>query len=365
MFTFQWLKQIAEIRKNFPDAVEAPAAALAADGSDITDSSAVDDGSFVEVPAAPAPDIESPWYYENVGFYDRGRVTQFALSGCCWVDSSCIALCDYNGGVRVLSSSSSSHNGSSATGQAFEHVVATWQHSNSARDIISLSTTKLLSVGSDCNVRLFDLDEGRVSVSAAMPQRMSSAFYDKTRHQVAVGCSGGGLLLLDPQTLQLVQNMPGHSAEVTCVACDDTSGSPILLTSSRDATVRLWDSRVGNKSCHVLRMLRGSAAPLYSVLACDGSIIAGDEDGELAAWMGNDFVPVKSIYNNNGPPVPCYLAADATGTLFSSAAAVSNQQGMLGCLLVRQGAAQTPTYGVGDGQLGEVSCLSLRHDGCV
>jgi hypothetical protein len=53
------------------------------------------------------------------------------------------------------------------------------------------------------------------------------------------------------------------------------------------------------------------------------------------------------------------------GTLFSSAAAVNNQQGMCGCVLVRQGLAQVPTYGVGDGQLGEISCLSLRGDGCA
>ena len=41
-----------------------------------------------------------------------------------------------------------------------------------------------------------------------------------------------------------------------------------------------------------------------------------DEDGELTAWQGSEFVPVKSLYNNNGPPTPCYLASDSTGTLF-------------------------------------------------
>jgi WD40 repeat protein len=265
----------------------------------------------------------------------------------------------------VLSSSIGSHNGNPAAGHAFEHVVAKWQHSSSARDVVSLSTTVLMSVGSDCNVRLFNLNEGRVSSSVSMPQRLSSALFDKTLQQVAIGCSGGALLLLDPQTLQLVQTLSGHSAEVTCVACDGASGSPLLLTSSLDATVRLWDSRTAKKSCRVLRMQRGSTTPLNSVIVCDGSIIAGDEDGELAAWQGNDFVPVRTIYNNNGPRLPCYLAADYTGTLFSSAAAVSNQQGMPGCVLVRQGLSQMPAYAVGDGQLGEISCLSLRDDGCA
>ena len=365
MLILQWLKQIAEIQSNYPDAVEACAAASAADSSHATDSGVADFAEDVTyADAVPAEDIESPWYYENIGFHDRGRVSDFALSGCCWIDSSNIAVCDYNGGVRVLGSSSS-HNGSATIGRAFEQVVATWQHSSSARDVLPLSTTILLSVGSDCNVRMFDLNQGRVCSSASMPQRLSSALYHKTLRQVAVGCSGGALLILDPQTLQLVQTMPGHSAEVTCVVGDAESGSPLLLTSSLDATVRLWDSRAGKKSCHVLRMQRGSTAPLYSVLACDGSIVAGDEDGELAAWQGSDFVPVKSIYNNNGPPTPCYLAADSTGTLFSSAAAVSNEQGMSGCVLVRQGLAQMPTYSAGDGQLGEISCLRLRDDGCA
>jgi WD40 repeat protein len=319
----------------------------------------------VQLSGVPAEDIESPWYYENVGFYDRGRVAEFALSSCCWIDSSTIAVSDYNGGVRVLSSSCSSNSGGAGGGNAFEHIVAKWQHSSSARAVIKLSPSHLLSVGSDCNVRLFDLIDGRVATSAAMPQRLSSALYEQTLQHVAVGCSGGALLLLDPQTLQLVQTLPGHAAEITCVASQGATGSPLLLTSSLDATVRLWDVRTGKNSCHVLRMQRGSTAPLYSVLACGGSIVAGDEDGELAAWQGNDFVPVKSLYNNNGPPLPCYLAADSTGTLFSSASAVNNQQGMCGCVLVRQGLAQAPTYGVGDGQFEEISCLSLRDDGCA
>ena len=359
MFLFQWMKEISEIRKIYPDVDEDSAVAPSADGSSVTDPGIADDGSCVQLSGVPADDIESPWYYENIGFFDRSRVTEFALSGCCWIDASSIAVSDYNGSVRVLSSSSSS------ASHTFEHVVATWQHSSSARAVIPLSSSNLLSVGSDCNVRLFDLSESRVISSAAMPQRLSSAFHEKTLGQVAVGCSGGALLVLDPETLQLIQTLPGHAAEVTCVASHAAFGSPLLLTSSLDATVRLWDVRSGKKSSHVLRMHRSSSAPLYSVVACDSCIVAGDEDGELTAWQGSEFVPVKSLYNNNGPPTPCYLASDSTGTLFSSAAAVNNQKGMLGCVLVRQGLAQTPTYGVGDGQLGEISCLSLRDDGCA
>ena len=359
------MKQIDGFRTKYPDIAAALEVGSTADCSDASDTDAgtsvIDD--FAQLSGAPADDIESPWYYENVGFYDRGRVSEFALSSCCWIDPSSVAVSDYNGVVRILSSSSGSGS-SPAVCRAFEHVVATWQHSSSARSVISLSASALLSVGSDCNVRLFDVNEGRVCASSAMPQRLSSALYCKQHQQVAVGCSGGALLLLDPQTLQLVHTLPGHSAEVTCVASCDSFGSPMLLTSSLDATVRLWDARSGKKSCHVLRMRPDCSAPLYSVLACDGCIVAGDEDGELAAWQGKDFVPIKSLYNNNGPPIPCYLATDSTGTLFSSAAAVSNQQGMFGCVLARQGVAQMPVYGVGDGQLGEVSCLSLRDDGC-
>jgi WD40 repeat protein len=353
----QWLKQIADIRTKYPDIVEVPEVTAVADFVDVIDANVVHDGSFVQLSGASADDIESPWYYENVGFYDRGRVSQFAVSSCCWLDSSHVAVSDYNGMVRVLSSGQSSH--------AFEHVVATWQHSSSARSVVSLSASILLSVGSDCNVRVFDMNESRVIASASMPQRLSSALYDRHHQQVAVGCSGGALLLLDPQTLQRVQTLPGHTAEVTCVASCDAFGSHLLLTSSLDSTVRLWDARAGKKNCHVLRMQQESTAPLYSVLGCDNCIVAGDEDGELAAWQGQDFISVKSLYNNNGPPVPCYLATDLTGTLFSSAAAVSNHQGMSGCVLVRQGMARTPAYSVGDGQLGEVSCLSLRDDGCA
>jgi hypothetical protein len=355
----QWLKQIADIREKFPDITETPDIAAAADCSDVTAAGKEPCGSVVQLSGASADDIDSPWYYENVGFYDRGRVSQFAVSSCCWLDSSSVALSDYNGVVRVLNSSSSH------SGHAFENVVATWQHSSSARCVISLTATTLLSVGSDCNVRFFDLTESRVTATAAMAQRLSSAVYDRQLQQVAVGCSGGALLLLDPQTLQQVQTLPGHSAEVTCVACCEAFGGPLLLTSSLDATVRLWDVRSGKKSCQVLRMQPDSTSPLYSVLACGSCIVAGDEDGEITAWQGQDFVALKSVYNNNGPSTPCYLATDSTGTLFSTAAAVSNQQGMFGCVLVRQGVAQIPTYSVGDGQLGEVSCLSLREDGCA
>lgn len=224
-FFSQWLNQIADIRKRNPGVAEVPSAATADDEPDVTDSGITDDASFVQLSGVPAEDIESPWYYENVGFYDRGRVAEFALSSCCWIDSSTIAVSDYNGGVRVLSSSCSSNSGG-AGGNAFEHVVAKWQHSSSARAVIKLSPSHLLSVGSDCNVRLFDLIDGRVATSAAMPQRLSSALYEKTLQHVAVGCSGGALLLLDPQTLQLVQTLPGHAAEITCVASQGATGGP-------------------------------------------------------------------------------------------------------------------------------------------
>jgi hypothetical protein len=87
MLILQWLKQIAEIQSNYPDAVEACAAATAADCSYGTDSGVADFAEEVtnaDVSAVPAEDIESPWYYENIGFHDRGRVSDFALSGCCW-----------------------------------------------------------------------------------------------------------------------------------------------------------------------------------------------------------------------------------------------------------------------------------------
>jgi WD40 repeat protein len=363
IFLFQWLKQVSAIRKSHPFLVEGAAAADASDGSHATGSAVADDG--IRVQPDVADDIESVWYYENVGFYDRGRVSDYAISGCCWIDSSTIAATDYNGGVHVLSSSNhvGSFPASQVSSQAFERVIATWQHSSSARGVVSLSPSNLLSVGSDCNVRLFDMIEGRVVSSVTMAQRLSSAFFEKTLQHVAVGCSSGALLLLDPHSLQLVQTFTGHSSELTCVASHSAFGSPLLLTSSFDATVRLWDARSGTKSCHVLHMQRGTAAPLYSVISCDGFIAAGDEDGELTAWKGSDFIPVESLYNNNGSPTPCFLASDASGTLFSSAAAVSNHQGKSGCVLVRQGLAQTPAYAVGDGQLGEISCLSVRDDG--
>ena len=103
------------------------------------------------------------------------------------------------------------------------------------------------------------------------------------------GEEGGGVVLLDPQSLATARRWPhGYGGALTSVAFSPDSRR--LLTTSEDQFVRVWDAATGTH----LHDLAGHGNTLFcAAYSPDGSRIAsGGRDDNVRIWDAETFEPV-------------------------------------------------------------------------
>ena len=95
----------------------------------------------------------------------------------------------------------------------------------------------------------------------------------------------GGLDVWDAATGMLVEHLPGHHDEVTCVTV--SPDGRLLASASVDQTVRLWDTA----SWKELRTLRGHEMGVFSVaFSSDGQqLVSAGQDERLRVWDLRQF----------------------------------------------------------------------------
>ncbi len=109
---------------------------------------------------------------------------------------------------------------------------------------------------------------------------------------VGYGEEGGGVVLLDPQSLDPVRRWPhGHGKALTSVAFSPDSRR--LLTTSQDQIVRVWDAVTGTR----LHDLVGHGSIVFcAVYSPDGTRIAsGGRDDNVRIWDAETFEPVARL----------------------------------------------------------------------
>jgi WD40 repeat protein/serine/threonine protein kinase len=109
---------------------------------------------------------------------------------------------------------------------------------------------------------------------------------------VGYGNEGGGVDLLDPQSLELVRRWPhGHGGFLTSVAFSPDSRR--ILTASQDQIVRVWDAATGTR----LHDLVGHGNIVFcAAYSPDGKRIAsGGRDNNVRIWDAETFHPVARL----------------------------------------------------------------------
>jgi WD40 repeat protein len=84
--------------------------------------------------------------------------------------------------------------------------------------------------------------------------------------------------------------LTGHEDRVECVQLkvhEERSGRGLVLTSSRDSTVRYWTSGSGRQ----ISSLRGHTATVNSVSSCSWAIVSGSDDRSLRLWNFHAYHP--------------------------------------------------------------------------
>jgi WD40 repeat protein len=105
-----------------------------------------------------------------------------------------------------------------------------------------------------------------------------------SKTEVAVGCWGGLVEIMDLEKGAIVRTLTGHTQVVTSVAVGPqlSDGTRGLLSSSAEGLIKLWSTKTG--SC-LLTLNPDGGQVLRMVTTPDGRwIISGHEDGTLGVW---------------------------------------------------------------------------------
>lgn len=162
--------------------------------------------------------------------------------------------------------------------------------------------------GSDASV-LFESD--------TFPSRIRCTSISRSAPHVAMGTEDGSVQVLDVPSGNPLATLSGHTRTVH--HCQFTDDGQTLITSSEDATVRVWKWRTGE--CLVLE---GHKEPVrkFHLLNCSSSsphILSWSFDGTVKVWDLNSGHKLRDLACHKGAVLSCDVSSD--GQLFVSTSA--------------------------------------------
>lgn len=115
-------------------------------------------------------------------------------------------------------------------------------------------------------------------------------------HKLASGCKSGQIFIWDPNTgKQLGRTLTGHTQWITWISWEPlhrNSECRRLATSSKDSTIRIWDTFFG----HTLFTLSGHTKSVTCVKwGGTGLIYTSSQDTTIKVWRDNDGVLCRTL----------------------------------------------------------------------
>jgi len=110
--------------------------------------------------------------------------------------------------------------------------------------------------------------------------------------KVISGSWDGSAIVFDSETGETLNSLLGHESELTNVVCHPHQ--PLVLTSSKDSSVRLWDVR--DHAVKVNAFVGHAASVTSAVFGGTDKIVSGSDDRTVKCWdMRNMTSPYVTI----------------------------------------------------------------------
>lgn len=193
------------------------------------------------------------------------------------------------------------------------------KHSNYVLDVdFSSDGVRFISSSADSTIAIWNADnlasEGILDVSEAYPGIwVKSAEYSPDNRKILAALSNGLILLWDVKTMQVVQTLEGHLAEVDKLSI--SSSGAFAVSGSRDGSVRVWDLGAFTNQFGFMDQKVETTSMAFTG---DGTrLIGGTADGNVNIWnIGEKGLENKwSAYPSTVPVSGLALSPDQTSLL--------------------------------------------------
>ncbi|XP_059844287.1 WD repeat and SOCS box-containing protein 2 [Hypanus sabinus] len=185
------------------------------------------------------------------------------------------------------------------------------------------STSRLKSYGkvkSKCGEKIIDCGQNVWGLAIGSPpseyRSQSSANQNKRSGMIlATGLSDGEIKLWEVPTARLLFTLKGHQAVVRCFAFISNKNF-MLVSASRDTTLRVWDLQQKGKLVHILD---GHRQWVYCcAVSPDSSKLCSVGGGKtVLLWNTTSYSMIQNLEGHSGDVVSCEFSPD--GALLATA----------------------------------------------
>ncbi|XP_022655581.1 notchless protein homolog 1-like isoform X2 [Varroa jacobsoni] len=147
----------------------------------------------------------------------------------------------------------------------------------------------LVSGSGDTTVRFWDLNtQTPHSTCKGHKNWVLAVTWSPDGGKVASGCKSGMICLWDPSTgKQIGKNLTGHKGWITCLSFEPLHKNPacrFLASGSKDATVRIWDTVMGNT---ILTLSSHTRSVTCIKWGGTGLVYSASQDCTIKVWKAD------------------------------------------------------------------------------
>ncbi|XP_056603976.1 apoptotic protease-activating factor 1 isoform X2 [Triplophysa dalaica] len=222
-----------------------------------------------------------------------------------------------------------SPDGSLLLSSSDDQTIRLWEtdrvHTSSAAALkrdsdVLFSQNDITVVAADSRNRLqvrSGYDASVIFESDKFPSRIRCTCISRSTPHVAIGTEDGCVQVLDVPSGNPLATLSGHTRTVH--HCQFTDDGQTLITSSEDATIRVWKWRTGE--CLVLEGHKEPVRKFHLLNSSSSSphILSWSFDGTVKVWDQNSGQKLRDLTCHKGAVLSCDMSSD--GQLFVSTSA--------------------------------------------